>query len=342
MAIDRLSSLDQSYQTGDLSLYPQIIDDREVLYEATNNSWIVLKQTLSAKGQIIVVEDTTGFPDKGILRVGPPPGESGQYEMVYYNKKTGSTFQDLKRGFAGSLQSHWYAGKSYVSNSVAAEHHNAIKDAVINMEVNLGTRESPTSESLNGILKMQEIKFLAPKPLFRAFPIKGPSPMTVRFQNFTTGHTIRYLWDFGDGGTSLEKSPVHTYLAEGSYTVKLNVVTSTGAQGVATKRDYLLVSNDESPPFFYVDSIDEPYSARTATALGKIPKEFIFVDQTDGDIVQRNWVFGDNDAYTELDPDVHIQGHIYQEPGEYYVTELIQFANGRLKRIQLPDPLVVL
>ena len=339
---DRISSLDAGYRTGDLSLFPLALDDKEVLFEATNNSAITLKQALTYNGKIIVVEDTSSFPDKGELRVGPMPGEAGEYELIYYNKKTSNTFQELRRGYAGSSINYWPARTSWVTNSVVAEHHNAIKDAILNIEVDLGLKENPEPESLNGILKKQEIRFLAPKPLFRAYPIKGPPQLKVRFQNFTTGHIARFLWDFGDGGTSLEKSPIHTYVAEGTYTVKLNVVTTTGAQGIATKVGYITVSQEESPPFFYVDSIDNPYSVQTATEQSVDPKEFVFVDQTDGDIVQRNWIFGDGETYTEEDPDIHTVNHIYSLPGSYVVTELIQFSNGRLKKCQLPDPLVVL
>ena len=339
---DRISSLDAGYRTGDLSLFPLALDDKEVLFEATNNSAITLKQALTYNGKIIVVEDTSSFPDKGELRVGPMPGEAGEYELIYYNKKTSNTFQELRRGFAGSSINYWPARTSWVTNSVVAEHHNAIKDAILNIEVDLGLKENPEPESLNGILKKQEIRFLAPKPLFRAYPIKGPPQLKVRFQNFTTGHIARFLWDFGDGGTSLEKSPIHTYVAEGTYTVKLNVVTTTGAQGIATKVGYITVSQEESPPFFYVDSIDNPYSVQTATEQSVDPKEFVFVDQTDGDIVQRNWIFGDGETYTEEDPDIHTINHIYSLPGSYVVTELIQFSNGRLKKCQLPEPLVVL
>lgn len=339
---DRISSLDSGYRTGDLSLFPLALDDKDVLFEATNNSAVTLKQTLTYNGKIIVVEDTSSFPDKGELRVGPMPGEAGQYELIYYNKKTSNTFQELRRGYAGSTINYWPAKTSWVSNSVVAEHHNAIKDALINIETDLGVKENPDPESLNGILKRQEIRFLAPKPLFRAFPIKGPPSLRVRFQNFTTGHIARFLWDFGDGGTSLEKSPIHTYVAEGTYTVKLNVVTTTGAQGIATKVGYITVNEEESPPFFYVDSVDSPYSVQTAEEQSVDPKEFVFVDQTDGDIVQRNWIFGDGETYTQEDPDIHTINHIYSVPGSYIVTELIQFSNGRLKKCQLPEPLVVL
>jgi PKD repeat protein len=339
---DRISSLDAGYATGDLSLFPEVIDDKEVLYEATNNSQVALKHTLTYSASKVIVESTAGFPDNGIIRVGPDIGVAGNFEMIYYGKKTDNIFEDLIRGFAGSRQSKFLTKGNFVTNSVVAPHHNSIKDAIINIENNLGVEVAPEVLSLNGILKQQENRFLAPKALFRAFPIRGEGPMKVRFQNFSTGHVVRYLWDFGDGGTSLEKNPTHNYLTEGEYTVKLNVITSTGAQGVVTKKSYIIVDNDESVPFFYVDSISDPYSVETATEMAVEPKEFVFVDQTDGDITQRNWVFGDGNTTTIEDSDFHDVTHIYDKPGSYNVTELVQFANGRLKRIQLPDPLVVL
>jgi PKD repeat protein len=339
---EHITSLDVSYRAGEISLFPDALDDYESLYRATNNAQIRLKQTLTYNSKRVIVEDTSLFPANGIIRIGPDIGVDGDFEMIYYAKKTANTFEDLIRGFAGSKQGYWSSNKNYASNAVFAEHHNAIKDAIINMEVNCGLRDFPEAESLNGILKAQEIRFLTPKPLFRAFPIKGPTPLKVRFQNFSTGHIVRYLWDFGDGGNSLDRSPSHTYLTEGVFTVKLNIVTSTGAQGVVTKIGYIEVNNDEAVPFFYVDSISDPYSQETASDLSVDPKEFVFVDQSDGDIVQRNWIFGDGESYTEQDPDVHHITHIFEEPGEYMVSELIQFANGRLKRVELPEPLVVL
>lgn len=339
---DKISSLDAGYSTGDLSLFPDVIDDKEILYEATNNSKMPLKHSITYSASQVIVDSTEGFPDEGIIRIGPDIGIAGNHELIYYGMKTSNTFQDLIRGFAGSRQTKFSKGSNFVTNSVVAEHHNAIKDAIIKIEADLGIKVGPLATSLNGILKQQENRFLAPKPLFRAFPIRGDSPMKVRFQNFSTGHVARYLWDFGDGGSSLEKSPTHTYLTEGEYTVKLNVVTSTGAQGVVTKKGYIIIDNDESVPFFYVDSISNPYSVETATEMATDPKEFVFVDQSDGDVVQRNWVFGDGQSTTIEDSDFHDVTHIYSKPGEYFVTELIQFANGRLKRIQLKDPLVVL
>jgi PKD repeat protein len=347
MAIDRISSLDEGYATGDLSVFPVALDDKDILYTASNNSKTSLKQTLSYSSQIVVVEDTSGFPDKGIIRIGFTGEGEGNFELIAYNKKTGNTFQKLKRGYAGSKQGVWRPGQAWITNSVVAEHHNAVKDALINIEVDLGLKENPDPLSLNGILKQQEVRFLTPKPLFRAFPTKGPPALPVRFQNFTTGHIVRHLWDFGDGGTSLERNPIHTYLQEGQYTVKLNIITSTGAQGVATKNLYITVDKDENIPFFYVDSLLNPYSVETASELTDggnptEPKTFVFVDQSDGDIVQRNWVFGDGQQFTENDPDIHTISHVYDKPGSYDVTLILIYSNRRLKKVNLSEELVVL
>lgn len=345
---ERISSSDSGYIAGDLSLFPETLDDANQLYIATNNAKVSLKQTLTYNGKVLVVnENTTDFPESGVVRVGYDIGIPGPYELIGYSKKTLNTFQGLQRGFAGSKQSSWNPGKIYVTNSVKADEHNALKDALINIETDLGLKENPSSESLNGILKSQEIRFLSPKPLFRAFPRKGVPSLTVRFQNFTTGHVVRYLWDFGDGSTSLEKSPTHTYLTEGIFSVKLNIITSTGAQGVATKTDYIEVNSDESLPFFYVDSVSQPYSVQTAaslTASGTLtqPKTFLFVDQSDGDIVQRNWIFGDGTQVSVDDPDDHTTTHVFTTPGEYVVTLLLIFSNGRLKKVELPTELLVL
>jgi PKD repeat protein len=343
---DRISSLDPGYVTGDLSLYPAVLDDPDILYTAANNATTTLKQTLTYNGKIVIVQDATGFAPTGQIRVGVEGGDS--YELIAYQQIIANTFQTLQRGFAGSEQNVWALG-AVVTNSVMADHHNAVKDALINTEVNLGTVALPDAASLNGILTAQEVRFLSPKPLFRAFPISGAPPLSVRFQNFTTGYIIRYLWDFGDGSTSLDKSPNYTYTQEGSYTVQLNVITYNGGQGVQIKTDYITVSTDDSLPFFYVDNTISPYSITTAADIiaanpqsTVVPKNFLFIDQSDGDIVQRNWVFGDGNQSVVDDPDAHTVNHVYSDPGDYVVTQLIIFSNGKLKRAELPTTLTVL
>lgn len=352
---ERIASTDIGYTTGSLSLYPQAKDSKEQLYQVSNNSQTSLKQSLTYSGKYIVVEDNSSFPNSGILRIGPPAGKSGNAEMIYYGSKSIGVFKDIIRGFAGSRQNPWPIG-SYVSNSVSAQHHNSVKDAIIQIETNLGTKDLPDPLSLNGILKQQENKFLSPRPLFRAFPFKGVPPLKVRFQNFSTGPLVRYLWDFGDGTTSVEKSPIHIYQNEGIFTVKLNIITSLGAQGVITKTNYITVSEEEIQPFFYVTP-SQGYSVQTAQELTDAgiptdPTNFSFVDQTDGNIIQRYWVFdGEGISNGEelstqslpvFDPNIHTTNYVYNAPGEYEPTLLILFESQRLQRAFLRDKITVI
>ena len=293
----RIDSLRDGYQTGDLSLYPDALDNKESLYEVKNNAETKLTQSLSYSGSRIIVGSTSRFPDKGIVKISGENEKQG--ELIYYGSKTANTFKDLVRGFAGSRQNQWDINAK-VGNTVSAEHHNAVKDAIIKTEVNLGLNNSPNPLSLNGILKTQENRFLTPKPLFRAYPIRGVPTLSVTFQNFSTGPLVRYFWDFGDGTTSTEKSPIHQYVTEGYYTVELTIVSVLGGQAIMTKSNYILVSNDEKQPFFYISLINNPNPDNLSgniianylnTNSGHGPTIFEFIDQTDGDIQERYWNF---------------------------------------------------
>ena len=81
MAI-RISSLDAGYTIGGLSTFPSGIDNSQSLYEARNNAETTLRQSLSFNGKYIIVNDNSMFPSKGLLRIGPPPGKAGNYELI--------------------------------------------------------------------------------------------------------------------------------------------------------------------------------------------------------------------------------------------------------------------
>lgn len=332
----RLSTLSSAstdgvdYTTGDLSAFPEALDDKKNLYVVANNAETKLKQSVTYNGKFLICEDATKFPPYGLLRVGGKAGYPA--EIIYYDNRNDTTFLNLVRGFAGSRQDVWPVG-TVVGNAVMAETHNTKKDALTNIQKNLGLKNFPDPESLNGILKSLESKFLAPNPQFRAFPLSGVPPLTVKFQNFSNNQAIRFLWDFGDGVTSAERSPTHTYQNEGIFTVKLNMVMSTGGQGIKIKNNYITVSNDETVPFFY-----SVLKSNDNTA----PATFEFIDQTDGDISARYWVFDDGENAQALDPNQHSIQHTYTEAGSYVPSLLIEFKDQTLKRVFLTDGITVL
>ncbi|MCP4716495.1 MAG: PKD domain-containing protein, partial [Deltaproteobacteria bacterium] len=58
---------------------------------------------------------------------------------------------------------------------------------------------------------------------FIANPLSGSMPHAVQFSNQSDGPVAIYAWDFGDGSTSDERDPAHTYIAAGTYSVTLTV-----------------------------------------------------------------------------------------------------------------------
>ena len=55
------------------------------------------------------------------------------------------------------------------------------------------------------------------------------SLLTTSFTDQSTGGPTTYLWDFGDGNTSTQANPTHTYASSGTYVVCLVTTNSCGA-----------------------------------------------------------------------------------------------------------------
>ena len=76
---------------------------------------------------------------------------------------------------------------------------------------------------------------------FSATPTSGGAPLVVRFTDTSTGNATSWAWDFGDGTTSTDRNPVHTYLTAGTYAVSLRVTNEDGSNSMA-KPDYIAVT----------------------------------------------------------------------------------------------------
>ena len=79
----------------------------------------------------------------------------------------------------------------------------------------------------------------APTAMFSAFNTTGCHPLTVYFSNQSCGG-FSYLWDFGDGDTSLAENPVHTFnnisnSIDSVYIIKLVITDSLGFKDSITQ-----------------------------------------------------------------------------------------------------------
>jgi len=65
---------------------------------------------------------------------------------------------------------------------------------------------------------------------FTANATFGIAPMTVQFNDTSTGVPDTWYWEFGDGIFSAEKNPVHTYTAYGNFSVNMTASNSFSAR----------------------------------------------------------------------------------------------------------------
>jgi len=86
----------------------------------------------------------------------------------------------------------------------------------------------------------------APIASFTALPTNIIVGQSVQFTDQSTNTPTIWSWDFGDGGTSTIKSPLHTYNTPGIYTVELTVTNDYGTN-IRTEAKYIVVNNNELP-----------------------------------------------------------------------------------------------
>ena len=110
-------------------------------------------------------------------------------------------------------------------------------------------------------------------------PDGGPVPLDVTFSSAGSrdpdGTPITYAWDFGDGGTSTDPNPTHTYTTAGTYQARLTVTDESGA----TSTDSVTVNAGNTRP---VVTIDIPENGKVADFGDTIPYEVSVADAEDG------------------------------------------------------------
>jgi gliding motility-associated-like protein len=143
-------------------------------------------------------------------------------------------------------------------------------------------------------------------------PAAGCKPVTVNFAaSFISPEPITsWQWSFGDGNTSTQRNPVHTYTEAGNYNVRLIITTSSGCADTMFMADAVLVG-------------DRPTARFSATPRsGCANSDIIFSDTSRGNITEWFWDFGDGTTSTSQSPT-----HIYTDTG-YFTVQLIVSSNG--------------
>jgi PKD repeat protein len=141
-------------------------------------------------------------------------------------------------------------------------------------------------------------------------PIVGETVLLNASSSYDSdGSIVSYLWDFGDGNTTLSATPItsHVYVLDGNYTVTLTVTDNDGSTGSTVKiiriRDYPAayftyspVNPGEGVPVIFNASLSQPNG---------------------GHIISYAWNFGDGNVTTTTEA---IVSHVFALSGNYSVT----------------------
>jgi subtilisin family serine protease/subtilisin-like proprotein convertase family protein len=167
-------------------------------------------------GVTVSVDITHTWIGDLIVKLVSPTGT----EHVLHNREGGSADNIVKTWTLDNFNGEAIAGdwKLVVSDNVAAD--------------------TGTLNSWN--LVLTALTEAQPDPIapVAAFDV-AKDDLTVTFTNRSTDEDsseLDYAWAFGDGATSTDANPVHTYAAEGSYTVSLTVTDDTGLSSVVEQQ----------------------------------------------------------------------------------------------------------
>jgi gliding motility-associated-like protein len=111
------------------------------------------------------------------------------------------------------------------------------------------------------------------------------NPATFHFTNTTSGG-VSYLWNFGDGTTSTNPNPSHTYDHDTCYTISLQVIGNNGCIFSSTIADYVCVN--PSPTASFTASTYE---------ISSLYNEVYFTNQSTG-ATSYDWYFGDETGHS--------------------------------------------
>lgn len=147
-----------------------------------------------------------------------------------------------------------------------------------------------------------------PVAVIEADQYYGPSPLVVRFdgsRSFDSNLPLAsYHWDFGDGQTSSERSPAHTFTSSGpgpeGFQVRLTVTDSLGAGASATA----VVSLNNTPPKVEITSFADGslYPVSQGTTALRLAAEVSDKEHPDEELTYEWRAFVHHNAHFHPDP----------------------------------------
>jgi gliding motility-associated-like protein len=149
----------------------------------------------------------------------------------------------------------------------------------------------------------------------------GCAPLQTVFKDTSDFFNVTaksWLWDFGDGSTSNQQNPAHTFTS-GRYNVSLTIETSQGCTSSVTRSNIVRAGNKPVADF----------SATPLTGCASTIRDF--KNKSSGKITASEWSFGDGGISLDKNPQYH-----YQDTGTFSV-KLVVSESGCKDSLTIPD-----
>ena len=161
-----------------------------------------------------------------------------------------------------------------------------------------------TSDTTNCINReIENFTITDPVANFVGANTSGCGPLTVNFTESSTD-AVAWYWDFGDGSTTTEQNPTHTFINQGTYDISLTITDLNGCSDTLINIDMIVVTG--SVPAFEIAS---------TAGCDSLAVAFNDLSSPPGSVLTWNWSFGDGGTSTQQNPT-----HIYQNAGSYNVA----------------------
>lgn len=146
------------------------------------------------------------------------------------------------------------------------------------------------------------------------FTYANTQPLTLQFSDISTGTTGPWLWQFGDGTSSSQQNPSHTFGAGGYYPVSLTIGDSATSCWDMTSQTVYVTDSTGNGCVAGFEAYPDSTGGYTV----------YFYDQSLGNILYWSWNFDDPASGMNNTSTIQNPTHTFSEAGTYLVCLTIQ------------------
>jgi PKD repeat protein len=247
--------------------------------------------------------------------------EGGEYTIALYAKKEGIVRVEVEGFTRGNSV---FTQSKEVEVSLGQRYRAFLQlQVTADREIVAGTLEDfellPRKEPFPGKVVVQQVEVdrkAQPSADFVADITEAAIGEVIQFTDLSTGEPVEWLWKFGDGTSSSEQNPSHSYTAAGTYTVSLTVTSPAGTH-TTSRVNYISVYRFLEAGFAAI------------TTQGAAPLKVQFTDLSTGSPLSWEWDFNHDGVVDSTEPN---PVYTYETAGTYTVSLTVTYQVDEVER----------